>query len=98
MKIFCSYILVGFILVSCEKLPPETAKGKNIVACKVNDEIFRSKERKIFMGPSFGAGAWVEDALLVIRGSRYNKDDMDLRLYMQIFNFSGQGLYEYKSF
>ena len=94
MKKISLYILLWFILASCEKLPPETAKGRDIVACKVNGEIFRSKEKKFFLGPSFGAGAAVGDTLLIIKGSRYhNNNVIEEYLSIYIYNFSGSGIY-----
>ena len=94
MKIIGLYILLWFILVSCEKLPPETARGRDIVACKVNGEIFKSKEKKFFLGASFGASAWAGDTLVIIRGSRYHKDDTDELLFLQIRNLASTGIYE----
>ena len=94
MKKIGIYVLVGFILASCEKLPPETARGRDIVACNVNGEIFRSKKKKFFLGPSFGASAGVGDTLVIISGSRYYKNENNSRLYIHIFNFSGKGLYD----
>ena len=93
MKKISLYILLWFILASCEKLPPETAKGRDIVACKVNGEIFKSKEKKFFLGASFGASATIMDTVIYIKGSRYHRNENNEMIFIVLYDFRGVGSY-----
>lgn len=96
------HLLYFFLLLcfacACKKLPKETHKGKDMMACYVNGEKWEAKDRSWGFNINIGTGTTIHNPSVIktssyfsIFGSGKKKEQGNIEI--QIINFIGVGEY-----